>query len=212
MGPSLLGRALCSRAPKGTWGRRVFSSALCVSASCTPLRRLRGCHTAGAACSSSSRVALHAWRYMPTNTALLRDLLDRGQIASIRAPLLEDAARPPADSTIPESRMMLGLAVGDARDEREPDPRGALARARRDPRLSPEPPCRRPPYGLPSDDTQLAFWDESLLVHGGLDPRTCQSPGAERIYGMGSAVRRCVDRYRRGVRPCMRNSPRGTAR
>jgi ADP-ribosyl-[dinitrogen reductase] hydrolase len=144
---------------------------------------------------------------MPTNTALLCDLLDRGQIALQPAPLLE-APPPPLPADLDYSRvegMMLGLAVGDAlgntSESQNPDERERTHGEIRD--YLPNRHAGDLPYGLPSDDSQLAFWTlESLLARGGLDPEDLlQRFAGERIYGIGRAMRECVERYRRGVRP-----------
>ena len=56
------------------------------------------------------------------------------------------------------------------------------------------------PVGLPSDDTQLAFWTlEQMIADSGFDPekvaaRFCRDP----IFGIGSAVRQFVANYRQG--------------
>lgn len=64
--------------------------------------------------------------------------------------------------------------------------------------------------GLPSDDSQLAFWTvESLLEEGGLDPdalarKFCGS----RIFGIGRTVREFIGRYRDEQRPWYDAGPR----
>jgi ADP-ribosyl-[dinitrogen reductase] hydrolase len=60
--------------------------------------------------------------------------------------------------------------------------------------------------GLPSDDTQLAFWTlESLLEHGQLDPEdlAARFTGRE-IFGMGNTVRRFLANRADGIQPWYR--------
>ena len=107
--------------------------------------------------------------------------------------------------------MLLGLAVGDslgntsegmnpaerrdthglAHGDKDGDIRDYLPNRREDER----------PVGLPSDDTQLAFWTvESLLRKRGLDPVDLATTFTrqDRIYGIGSSVTSFLLAYRFG--------------
>jgi len=60
--------------------------------------------------------------------------------------------------------------------------------------------------GLPSDDSQLAFWTlESLLENGGLDPEDLAARFASRpIFGIGQSVARFLRNRAEGVTPWYR--------
>lgn len=110
--------------------------------------------------------------------------------------------------------MLLGLAIGDAlgntsegmtpaeRREIRGAPRGELPSDIRD-----YLPNRREDMravGLPSDDTQLAFWTlESLLRCGHLDPVALADTFTrrDRIYGIGTTVTAFLMAYRREDKP-----------
>ena len=150
---------------------------------------------------------------MPTNTALLHDLLRMNQMQLQPASFLEQAPPDlPADLDYGRIEgMMLGLAVGDAlgntSEGQNPGPR---RRAHGEIRhYLPNRHADGLPYGLPSDDSQMAFWTlESLLEHRGLDPEALLERFAtERIYGIGRAVSECVSRYRGGERPWYHCAP-----
>jgi ADP-ribosyl-[dinitrogen reductase] hydrolase len=132
------------------------------------------------------------------NTALLRQLLDDGAIAVERAPLFDEV--PPPIDLPPEvladrvEGMLLGLAIGDAlgntTEGLTPQMRGMTHGEIRD--YLPNRRARGRAVGLPTDDTQLAFWTlEQLLEDGGLVPerlgaRFCRD--REHIVGMGGTV------------------------
>jgi ADP-ribosyl-[dinitrogen reductase] hydrolase len=101
--------------------------------------------------------------------------------------------------------MLLGLAIGDSLgnttegqflDERSDDYGEIRA-------YLPQPFAEGRPVGLPSDDTQLAFWTlEQLIEDRGLVPdhlarRFCR----QRIYGIGNTVSEFVHNYRYLKRP-----------
>ena len=96
--------------------------------------------------------------------------------------------------------MLLGLAIGDALGNTT---EGMLPAARRQ-RFGevkdylPNPYAGGQPVGLPSDDTQLAFWTlEVLLDAGELDPdRVARRFTMERIFGIGATVREFIKMYK----------------
>jgi ADP-ribosylglycohydrolase len=104
--------------------------------------------------------------------------------------------------------MLLGLAIGDAlgntsegltardRDARYGEIRDYLPNRHADGRR----------VGLPSDDSQLAFWTlESLLECGDLDPEdVAQKYTGREIFGIGSTVRRFLANRADGVTPWYR--------
>jgi len=98
--------------------------------------------------------------------------------------------------------MMLGIAVGDAlgitTEGKLPERRCELFGEIRD--YLPNRYVNQP-IGFPSDDTQLAFWTlEQMIEDGGFNPenvarRFCR----ERIFGIGSTVRRFIANYKSGM-------------
>jgi ADP-ribosyl-[dinitrogen reductase] hydrolase len=117
--------------------------------------------------------------YLPARSALLQ-----GPTAGVSGPILPDRLR----------GMLLGLAIGDALGNTSEgltaDERGALYGEIRDYLPNPHAAGRR--VGLPSDDSQLAFWTlESLLECGGLDPEDLSARFASRsIFGIGQTLQR----------------------
>lgn len=107
--------------------------------------------------------------------------------------------------------MLVGLAVGDALGNTTagwlPARRQAVYGEVRDYR--PHPATGRP-HGLPSDDSQLAFWTlEQLLANFGLEPdhlaaRFCR----DHIFGIGGTVREFVVNYRERGLPWYMAGPR----
>ena len=101
--------------------------------------------------------------------------------------------------------MMLGLAAGDSlgctSESQLPRERRERYGEIRD--YLPNRYAGGRPVGLPSDDTQLAFWTlEQMIEDRGFDPervaeRFCRQP----IFGIGSAVRQFVETTRSGSRP-----------
>jgi ADP-ribosyl-[dinitrogen reductase] hydrolase len=99
--------------------------------------------------------------------------------------------------------MMLGLAIGDAlgatTEGQSPPGRRAKHGEIRD--YLPNRYAGGRPVGLPSDDTQLAFWTlEQMIADQGFNPehvaaRFCR----DHIYGIGSAVRQFITNYKAGM-------------
>ena len=129
------------------------------------------------------------------NVDLLARLVRNGQIELERLP--EDPPALPSAATFDRVEgMLLGLAIGDAlgntTEARLPARRQAEHGEIRDYLPNRYADGRR--VGLPSDDTQLAFWTvEHLLERGRLEPASLSDRfAAERIFGMGSSVREFV--------------------
>jgi ADP-ribosyl-[dinitrogen reductase] hydrolase len=99
--------------------------------------------------------------------------------------------------------MLLGLAIGDAlgrsTEGMTPGAREAAHGEVRD--YLPSRYAEGRSVGVPSDDTQLAFWTlEHLLEHDGLVPERLLDLFAEReIYGIGQTMLRALLARRRGV-------------
>jgi ADP-ribosyl-[dinitrogen reductase] hydrolase len=144
---------------------------------------------------------------------MLSHLFETGQI-DLRRGSLFDVAPEPMPASLDWERvegMMLGLAIGDALGATSegllPGPRRARYGEIRG--YLPHPYADNRPVGLPTDDTQLAFWTlEQMIADRGFDPeqvaaRFC----SERIYGIGSTVRRFVANFRAGL-PWYRCGPK----
>jgi ADP-ribosylglycohydrolase len=142
---------------------------------------------------------------MPLDSrVILEDLFATGVIDLERGALFDRVPR--SHDTGPWARvegMLLGLAIGDALGNTSEGLRPAERRACygevRD--YLPNVHAAGDPVGLPSDDTQLAFWTlEQLLADDGLDPeRLAQRFAAQPIFGLGSTVRAFLDNHRDGV-------------
>jgi ADP-ribosyl-[dinitrogen reductase] hydrolase len=136
---------------------------------------------------------------------LLNEFLERGVIRLARTPLLECAPGPmPPDFDYGRVEgMMLGLAIGDAlgntSESMLPEERRALYGEIRD--YLPNRHAGNRPVGLPSDDTQLAFWTlEQMLTDGGFEPaRTAERFTYDQIYGIGDSVRTFLWNYKSGM-------------
>ena len=107
--------------------------------------------------------------------------------------------------------MMLGLAIGDAlgntTESLLPGQRRQLHGEIRE--YLPHPYAGDRPIGLPSDDSQLAFWTlEHLVRYGTLIPdRLAETFASRTIFGIGSAVRQFVAGMQQGE-PWWRSSAR----
>jgi ADP-ribosylglycohydrolase len=99
--------------------------------------------------------------------------------------------------------MLLGLAIGDALGNTSegllPDERQSYYVEIRD--YLPNRYAQDRPVGLPSDDSQLAFWTvEQVLEDGSIDPaHLAKIFCARQIFGMGQTMGRFVEQYRRGA-------------
>ena len=127
-----------------------------------------------------------------------------------RSALLQGPGVPAAGPADPDrlGGMLLGLAIGDALGNTSE----GLAPADREARYGqirdylPNQHAGNRRVGLPSDDTQLAFWTvESLLEHGTLDPEDLSARfSAREIFGIGRSVRQFLTNREQGVTPWYR--------
>jgi ADP-ribosyl-[dinitrogen reductase] hydrolase len=133
------------------------------------------------------------------------NLLFEAHTIDLRRSDLFDTAPGPMPKTLNFDRiegMMLGLAIGDSLGNTS---EGMLPEERRKvhgeihdylPNLH----AHNRPVGLPSDDTQMAFWTlEQMIGDGRFDPehlaaRICR----DQIFGIGSTVQEFIRNYRAG--------------
>lgn len=141
---------------------------------------------------------------MTTSTERLNELFRTGQIELRRGTLFNVMPPPlPADGLDKVEGMLLGLAVGDALGNTSegllPYERRARHGEVRDYLPNPHAASRR--VGLPSDDTQLAFWTlEQLLEEGALLPeQLARRFAAGRIFGIGATVKEFLHKYKAGT-------------
>ena len=139
---------------------------------------------------------------LSANRVSLENLFAQNQI-DLRRGVLFDQPPGPMPGTMEFDRvegMLLGLAIGDALGNTS---EGMLPRVRQ--RVHgeitdylPNRYARNHPVGLPSDDTQMAFWTlEQLIADGRLDPEALADRFAHnRIIGMGQTVRKFQGRRR----------------
>jgi len=141
---------------------------------------------------------------MPNTAHLLNEFLDQGIIRLARGSLLSEAPGPmPMEFDFGRVEgMLLGLAIGDGLGNTN---EGMLSSQRaanygeiRDYLPNRYAAGRR--LGLPSDDSQLAFWTlEQLIVDRGFDPANLASRFSQgQIFGMGQSVRDFLANYRSG--------------
>ncbi len=140
---------------------------------------------------------------MTNNRQILDDLFENYKIDIRRGDIFDTPPEPMPDNFDFDrvEGMMLGLAIGDSlgkptegmlphnRKDRFGEIRDYLPTSYTD-----------GPIGVPSDDTQLAFWTlEQMIIDRGFNPdhvaqRFCQ----DRIFGLGSSVRRFLTNYKSG--------------
>lgn len=149
---------------------------------------------------------------MPDNRPLLRRLLAEGRLDLEGDP--SALIPPPTGRPVSWDRvegMLLGLAIGDAlgNTSESQRPRDRHARHGEIEDYLPNRHAGGRAVGLPSDDTQLAFWTlEQLLADGGLDPgRLAERFRREPIFGAGTTVRAFLAALARGE-PWERAAPR----
>jgi ADP-ribosylglycohydrolase len=131
--------------------------------------------------------------FLPAKLALLQGPKD-----SVGGPVAADRIR----------GMLLGLAIGDALGNTSE----GMSAAERDARFGeirdylPNGHANGTRVGLPSDDSQLAFWTlESLLDHGTLDPDDLAARFASRpIFGIGKSVQEFLHNRSQGITPWYR--------
>jgi ADP-ribosyl-[dinitrogen reductase] hydrolase len=142
------------------------------------------------------------------NTATFQRLLAAGAIALEPAPFLHQAPSPVEPGPAGRLRdrvegMLLGLAIGDAlgatSEGMAPARRHSAHGEVRD--YLPHPHAAGRPVGLPTDDTQMAFWAlEHILEDDGLDPEAVLGTFAgRRIYGIGATARAALDAFNDGA-------------
>jgi len=140
------------------------------------------------------------------NLSLAAQVISEGFLPA-RSALLQGPARPVTGAVLPDRLrgMLLGLAIGDALGNTSESLTAADREARygeiRD--YLPNHHAGGARVGLPSDDSQLAFWTlESLLECGGLDPDDLSARFASRqIFGIGRSVQKFLANRERGVTP-----------
>ena len=150
---------------------------------------------------------------MADNRETLERLFESGAIDLDRGALFDEAPLAlPDDLDFGRVRgMMLGLAIGDAlgntSESLAPDHRRVVCGEVRD--YLPNPFAGGARVGLPSDDTQLAFWTlEQMLADGALVPGNLARRFASgRIYGIGQTVSGFLSAHRAG-RPWFDCGPR----
>lgn len=132
---------------------------------------------------------------MMTNGRLPQRFLDNGTMNLRPGAIFAEVPKPigPDVTFDPIQGMLLGLAIGDALGKGTeawlPQKRRAVHGEITD--YLPHPLVSNQPLGLPSDDTQLAFWTLQQLLEDGrfiperLAARFCR----DRIYGLGGTVR-----------------------
>jgi ADP-ribosyl-[dinitrogen reductase] hydrolase len=139
-------------------------------------------------------------------SVLFERLVAEGRLRMCRSPLFDEPAPHKGHSVSPDRvrGMMLGLAIGDALGNTSEGMNPAERRGRhgeiRDYRPNGYAEGRR--VGLPSDDTQLAFWTiEHLLDNDGqLSPdMLAESFARRRIFGIGNTVRQFLAARSRGA-------------
>jgi ADP-ribosylglycohydrolase len=141
---------------------------------------------------------------MIDNSALFNELLEQGGIALEPSPFLQGSPEPlPHDLAFDRVEgMLLGLAIGDALGSMTegllPDQRANRHSEVRD--YLPNPLAGWRQVGLPTDDSQMAFWTlEQLLIDHGLVPKHLAERFAhEEIFGIGQTVYNFVQAYRYG--------------
>ncbi|MDZ7697713.1 MAG: ADP-ribosylglycohydrolase family protein [Deltaproteobacteria bacterium] len=99
--------------------------------------------------------------------------------------------------------MMVGLAIGDSLGKPTESmlPKKRLSRFGQITEYMPSRYANGHPIGVPSDDTQLAFWTlEQMIEDGGFNPsHVAQRFCRDRIFGIGSAVSRFVNNFEGGI-------------
>lgn len=141
---------------------------------------------------------------MATNRSTFDRLLAAGEIDIAAGPLFQRRldALPHLDAGRLEG-MLLGLAIGDALGRpgagRYPEERRRQLGEIRD--YLPNPLAEGRTVGLPSDETQLAFWTlEQLLRDGALRPhRLMARLAAGRVFGVGPTTREALEAGRAGA-------------
>jgi len=137
------------------------------------------------------------------NRLIFEKLIGAGKINIRRGPIFNWAPFPVAHETDfgKIEGMMLGLAIGDSlgngSEAQRPQDRMARFGEIRD--YLPQPYAESRAVGLPSDDTQLAFWTlEHMLAEDGLTPIELARlfTSGRRIFGIGGSVRQFIRNFK----------------
>ncbi|RPI84096.1 MAG: ADP-ribosylglycohydrolase family protein, partial [Chloroflexi bacterium] len=139
---------------------------------------------------------------MIDNRGILKELFEQGQIAFEYDDFLESAPEPVSQADIEDriEGMLLGLAIGDALGNTTEgltpaERQGTYGEIRN---YLPNWYTEMRPVGLPSDDSQMAFWTlEELIAAGGLVPDSLAMRfSEEKIFGIGQTVSQFVTAYK----------------
>ncbi len=141
---------------------------------------------------------------MTDNRKIFNDLIKDRKIDINRSNLFDYDVEPlDKDSIIDRVEgMMLGLAIGDAlgntTEGQIPETRFSNHGEIRD--YLPNRYANNEAVGAPTDDTQLAFWTlEQLIADQGFIPESLAARFCtDRIFGIGSTVRRFISNYKSG--------------
>lgn len=150
---------------------------------------------------------------MSGNRRILERLFETGEIHLKRSPMFDESPDPTPVCTDYDrvEGMMLGLAIGDSLGRTT---ESMLPGERRDAygEIRDYLPNRYVEglKGVPSDDTQLAFWTLGQMIQDrGFRPdRVAGRFCGKRIFGIGSAVREFVRNFKSGGLPWYRCGPR----
>jgi ADP-ribosylglycohydrolase len=141
---------------------------------------------------------------MTSNLSLAARVISEGFLPA-RSALLQGPREPVSGPVAPNRirGMLLGLAIGDALGNTS-ESLSALEREARHGEIRDYLPNSRSAgrrVGLPSDDSQLAFWTlESLLERGGLDPDDLSARFASReIFGLGKSMQQFLHNRAQGA-------------
>jgi len=142
---------------------------------------------------------------MRGNAELLERLFASGVI-DLRRGELFDRCPPSLPTAFDWDRidgMLLGLAIGDALGNTSEGMLPAERRERYGEIRDYVPHPWHKTLGMPTDDTQLAFWtlDQLLRDDGFVPERVAQRLASERIFGIGHAVAEAMSDLRAGERP-----------
>ena len=139
-----------------------------------------------------------------SNNDIFDELINTGQLRLRRGAIFDREPNPTQEVHFDRIEgMLLGLAIGDAlgntSEGMAPELRNQVHGEIRD--YLPNMHAENRPIGLPSDDTQLAFWTlEQLMIDSRLQPdhlaaRFCK----QRIFGLGATVSKFIENYKSGV-------------
>jgi len=142
---------------------------------------------------------------MGNKQKLLEEFLNSGKIDIQRGAIFDRPPEPLPDSFDFDriEGMLLGIAIGDSLGNTTegmlPNERKRILGEIRD--HLPNRYADGKPVGMPTDDTQLAFWTlERLIVDRGLIPENLAKRfSRDRIFGIGSSVTRFLTNYKSGI-------------